>query len=56
MKRFAQLFGTFVKDEAGLETVEYAVMAGLILVATVTAISTLGGKITAAFNTLAGYM
>lgn len=33
----------FVKDERGLETVEYAVILGIILVATITAIGTLGG-------------
>ncbi len=33
----------FITDEQGLETVEYAIILGLIVVATIGLISTLGG-------------
>ena len=46
-------FWKFIKDEDGLETVEYAVMGGLIIVALITAITLLSGNITAGFNRLA---
>jgi len=42
----------FVADESGLETVEYAVITGLIVAATITAIATLGGWVTTQFTTL----
>jgi Flp pilus assembly pilin Flp len=42
----------FLKEEEGMETVEWAVMAGLIAAATVTIIVTLSGQITAAFQRL----
>lgn len=35
----------FVKDEQGLETVEYAVMTALIVAGLILAISTLGGTV-----------
>jgi len=37
-----ELVKRFVRDEQGLETVEYAIILGLIVVATITLISTLG--------------
>ena len=40
----------FVKDERGLETVEYAVITGLIVAATITAIGILGGWVTEQFE------
>ncbi len=33
----------FIRDEQGLETVEYAIILGLIVVATIALISQLGG-------------
>jgi Flp pilus assembly pilin Flp len=42
----------FLKEEEGMETVEWAVMAGLIAAATVTIIVTLSGQITTAFTNL----
>ena len=33
----------FIKDEDGLETVEYAIILGLVVAATITLIVTLGG-------------
>lgn len=37
-----EMLKRFVKDERGLETVEYAIILGLIVVATIAAITTLG--------------
>ena len=42
------------KNEKGLETVEYAIMAGLVVVGTIVAITLVGTKLTAMFNWLAG--
>ena len=42
----------FVKDERGLETVEYAIITGLIVVAAIVLISTVGTRVAAAFSTL----
>jgi len=41
---------SFVKDERGLETVEYAVITGLIVAATITVIGILGGWVTDQFE------
>ena len=41
-----------LNDEQGMETVEWGVMAALIVAALVTAISTLGGNVLAKFNQL----
>ena len=40
----------FIKDERGLETVEWVVMAALIVLGIVAAITTLQGKIGGVFN------
>ena len=42
----------FVQDERGLETVEWAVIAALIVVGLVGVITTLGDNVLAAFSTL----
>jgi Flp pilus assembly pilin Flp len=42
----------FIKDEEGMETVEWAVLAALIVVGLVTAITGLGGNVLAAFEEL----
>ena len=46
------LIGRFVNEEAGLETVEYAVIAALITGAAIVAITALGVKVAAKFNAL----
>jgi Flp pilus assembly pilin Flp len=43
----------FLKNEEGLETVEYAIITGLIVVATITLIGTIGTWVHDTFNTLA---
>lgn len=40
----------FVKDEQGLETVEYAIILGLIVVGTIGAVITLGNWVYNQFN------
>lgn len=42
----------FVKDERGLETVEYAIIAGLIVVGTIVTIASIGTWVSAKFSQL----
>ena len=44
----------FIRDEKGLETVEYAVMTALIVAALVTAIGLLSAAISGRFDTVTG--
>lgn len=46
------LLAKFVRDERGLETVEYAIITGLIVAATITAIATLGTWVSGQFSGL----
>lgn len=46
------LLAKFVRDEKGLETVEYAIITGLIVAATITAIATLGNWVSTQFSGL----
>ncbi len=48
------LLKKFVKDEAGLETVEWAVLAAIIVGATVTAIGLIGTGVSTRFQGLQG--
>ena len=41
----------FIRDEQGLETVEYAVILGLIVVGTIAAITALRTKVISSFTT-----
>ena len=52
MKTLAILCKKLWKDERGLETVEYAIITGLIVAATVTAIGVLGAWVTGQFTTV----
>ena len=42
----------FLADDRGLETVEYAIIAGLIVVVVLTVISTLGSKVQNIFQSI----
>jgi pilus assembly protein Flp/PilA len=42
----------FLKDESGLETVEYAIIAGLIVVGAIVAITAIGGYVKIKFEAL----
>ena len=46
----------FIRDEKGLETVEWTIMAALIILGAVLAISALQTEITGVFNALAEKM
>ena len=48
MERFLK----FIKDEDGLETVEYAIIGGLIVVATIATIVSIGQWVSAKFDAL----
>ena len=40
----------FIRDDSGATAIEYALIASLIAVAIITAVSTVGGKIANTFN------
>ena len=44
----------FVKDERGLETVEYAIILGLIVAGTITTIAAIGTWVKGRFDSTAG--
>jgi len=50
MKKVTKMLKRFVRDEQGLETVEYAIILGLIVVGTIAAIITLGGWVLEQFT------
>ena len=52
MKRIKQAFIAFMKDESGQDLIEYALVAGLIGLGAVVAMTSLSGKIGNAFNTV----
>jgi Flp pilus assembly pilin Flp len=43
---------TFLADDRGLETVEYAIIAGLIVVVVLAVIASIGSKVNNIFQTL----
>jgi pilus assembly protein Flp/PilA len=52
MKNLTHAFVAFLKDESGQDLIEYALVAGLIALGAVAAMTSLSGKIGAAFNTV----
>jgi len=52
MKKIKQAFLSFMKDESGQDLIEYALVAGLIGLGAVAAMSGLSGKIGNAFNSV----
>ena len=52
MKNFIQGLGAFLKDQRGLETVEWAVLAALIVATLVTVVGGLGANVVAKFTQL----
>ena len=52
MKKLKQAVVAFMKDESGQDLIEYALVAGLIGLGAVVAMSGLAGKICNAFNTV----
>ncbi len=52
MKNFFHHIATFLKREDGPTAVEYAVMLALIIVVCIAAVTTIGNKSAATFNTV----
>jgi Flp pilus assembly pilin Flp len=53
MKKFAkQIVSKLIKDEQGGEVLEYALIAGLIVVAAIAVITSVGGKVLARWQSL----
>ncbi len=52
MKSIKMIAQQFVNDESGQDLIEYALVAGLIGLAAVTAMSSLATKISGAFNSV----
>ena len=50
--RLKSMFVAFAKDESGQDLIEYALVAGLIALGAITAMTGLSGKIGNAFNTV----
>ena len=46
------LFARFAKDESGATAIEYGLIASLVAVAIITALTTLGTKLTATFGSV----
>jgi pilus assembly protein Flp/PilA len=46
----------FLRDEAGGEVLEYALIAGLIIVGAIVAITSVGGKVLAKWNSMDSQM
>jgi pilus assembly protein Flp/PilA len=47
------LFSRFVRDESGATAIEYGLIAALIAVVIITAVTTVGTNLTSTFNTVA---
>jgi pilus assembly protein Flp/PilA len=54
MNRMGKLLAKLVKEQDGGEVLEYALIAGLIVVAAIAAISIVGTKVLARWNSLSG--
>ena len=54
MTRISNLLGKLVREQDGGEVLEYALIAGLIVVAAIAAISVVGTKVLARWNSLSG--
>ena len=52
MRNLGRLLRKFARDDRGLETVEYAIITGIIVVATLGVIASIGGWVYTRFNTL----
>ncbi len=52
VQRAKRVLRRFVKNEAGLETVEYAIITGLIVAATIAVIAAIGAWVLATFTTV----
>ncbi len=48
------LFSRFANDESGATAIEYGLIAALVAVVIITALTTLGGNLSATFDSVAG--
>ena len=48
------LFKSFIKNESGATAIEYGLIASLVAVAAITAMSTVGTKLIATFDKISG--
>ena len=56
LQRAKRVLRRFVKNEDGLETVEYAIITGLIVAATIAVIAAIGAWVLATFQSLQGQL
>ena len=49
-----KFFKNLLRDEAGATAIEYGLIAALIAVAAISAMSTLGGELSSTFSTVSG--
>jgi pilus assembly protein Flp/PilA len=49
----SNLFHRFIKDQSGVAAIEYGLIAALVAVVIIGAVTTLGTKLTSTFNTVA---
>jgi pilus assembly protein Flp/PilA len=52
MEKVTRLFRAFINDESGQDLIEYALIAGLIAVGTIAAMTLLSGNIGTSFNSV----
>ena len=50
------IFSRFVKDESGATAIEYGLIASLIAIAVIAAFTSVGSKLSATFNYVAGQL
>jgi pilus assembly protein Flp/PilA len=50
------LFQRFAADESGATAIEYGLIASLIAVAIIAALTTMGGKLTSTFNSVSNQL
>jgi len=53
-KKMKKLFAQFAKDESGATAIEYGLIAALIAVVIIGALTTVGGNLTTMLDTVAG--
>jgi pilus assembly protein Flp/PilA len=56
MKTVTHWIASLLRDEQGGEVLEYALVAGLIVIAAIATIASVGGKVLARWNSLNGSM
>ncbi|MDH7795236.1 MULTISPECIES: Flp family type IVb pilin [unclassified Beijerinckia] len=51
-----KLFSKFIRNESGATAIEYGLIAGLIAVAIITAVTFTGSKVASQFNAIANHL